>query len=166
MVLNIYLSLSQLRRNALRLVDEMQLHKWMPQKIRNEKSTLVQVTAWCCQATIFYMSQGGLDLCPLMAPIGHNELIQSALVIYLRTTTDYNFIAMDSWITSYKWSFFAIWHTNVRARTDTDTLFWFLTGGRVNIKMVVSNVWLNEHKIHGDQGPMQYRESLYSGSLY
>ena len=31
--------------------------RWMPQNITNEKSTLVQVMAWCCQTTSHYLSQ-------------------------------------------------------------------------------------------------------------
>ena len=31
--------------------------RWMPQNTFDDKSTLVQVMAWCCQATIHYLSQ-------------------------------------------------------------------------------------------------------------
>ena len=31
--------------------------QWMPQDLTNDKSTLVQVMAWCCQATSHYLSQ-------------------------------------------------------------------------------------------------------------
>ena len=31
--------------------------RWMPQNMFNEKSTLVQVMAWCCQAPSHYLSQ-------------------------------------------------------------------------------------------------------------
>ena len=30
---------------------------WMPQDLTDDKSTLVQVMAWCCQATSHYLSQ-------------------------------------------------------------------------------------------------------------
>ena len=31
--------------------------RWMPRKLTDDKSTLVQVMAWCCQATNHYLSQ-------------------------------------------------------------------------------------------------------------
>ena len=31
--------------------------RWMPPELTIEKSTLVQVIAWCCQATSYYLSQ-------------------------------------------------------------------------------------------------------------
>ena len=31
--------------------------RWMPQDLTDDKSTLVQVMAWCCQATSHYLSQ-------------------------------------------------------------------------------------------------------------
>ena len=37
------------------------------------KSTLVQVMAWCCQASSHYLSQCWPDLCRHMASLGHNE---------------------------------------------------------------------------------------------
>ena len=45
--------------------------KWMLQNLTNEKSTLVQVMAWCRQATSHYLSQ---DLCYHMVSLSHNEL--------------------------------------------------------------------------------------------
>ena len=43
---------------------------WMPQV-----TTLLQVTAWCRQATSHYLSQCRPDLCHLMASVGHKVLI-------------------------------------------------------------------------------------------
>ena len=49
---------------------------WMPQYLTDDKSTLVQVMAWCRQATSHYLSQCSLEvLCHLIASLGHNELI-------------------------------------------------------------------------------------------
>ena len=43
--------------------------------VNDSKSELVQVMAWCHQATNHYRSQCWWDLCPHMASLGHNELI-------------------------------------------------------------------------------------------
>ena len=40
----------------MRIVYEIAL-RWMPQYMFDDKSTLVQVMAWCCQATSHYLSQ-------------------------------------------------------------------------------------------------------------
>ena len=51
--------------------------KWMVQIYVNEKSTLVQVMAWCRQATSHYLSQclpRSKKSCGVTKPIGHNEL--------------------------------------------------------------------------------------------
>ena len=48
--------------------------RWMPQDLTDDKSTLVQVMAWCCQATSHYLSQCWLSSCRLMASLGHNKL--------------------------------------------------------------------------------------------
>ena len=42
--------------------------------LTNGKSTLVQVMAWCHQATSHYLSQCDPDLCRHMASLGHNAL--------------------------------------------------------------------------------------------
>ena len=34
---------------------------WMPLDLTNDKSTLVQVMAWCCQATSHYLSQWSMS---------------------------------------------------------------------------------------------------------
>ena len=39
------------------MVDVFFAIKWLPQHIIDYKSTLVQVMAWCCQATSHYLSQ-------------------------------------------------------------------------------------------------------------
>ena len=55
--------------------DEIAL-RWMPLDLTNDKSTLVQVMAWCHQATSHDMSKcWPLDLCCQMASLGLNELI-------------------------------------------------------------------------------------------
>ena len=56
--------------------------RWMPQNLTNEKSKLVQVLAWCHQATSPYPSEPTLNLnhCHHMVSqsLGHSELIQKA----------------------------------------------------------------------------------------
>ena len=43
--------------------------------LTEDKSTLVQVMAWCCQATSHYLSQcWPRSVSPYMASLGHNEL--------------------------------------------------------------------------------------------
>ena len=46
---------------------------WMPQQLINEKSTLVQIMAWCHQATSHCQANVDPDLCRQMASLGHNE---------------------------------------------------------------------------------------------
>ena len=40
----------------------------------DDKLTLIQVKAWYCQATSYYLSQCWPDLCHYMSSIGHNDL--------------------------------------------------------------------------------------------
>ena len=48
--------------------------RWMPLDLTDDKLTLVQVMAWCRQATSHYLSQCWLrDLCRYMVSLGHNE---------------------------------------------------------------------------------------------
>ena len=49
--------------------------RWMLLNLTNDKSTLIQVMAWCRQATSHYLSQCWPDLCHHMASLNHNELI-------------------------------------------------------------------------------------------
>ena len=48
--------------------------RWMSQNSINDKSTMVQVTAWCHQATSHYLSQCWPSFCHHMVSLGHNEL--------------------------------------------------------------------------------------------
>ena len=49
--------------------------RWMSLDLTDDKSTLVQVMAWCRQATSHYLSQcWPIYLSPLMASLGPNEL--------------------------------------------------------------------------------------------
>ena len=57
--------------------------RWMPLDLTNEKSTLVQVMAWCHQATSHYQCQFDPDICRHMASLGHNELNSQMLLLYL-----------------------------------------------------------------------------------
>ena len=47
---------------------------WMSLDLADNKSTLVQVMAWCRQATSHYLSQVDPDLCHHMASLGSSEL--------------------------------------------------------------------------------------------
>ena len=47
---------------------------WTSIDFTYDQLILVQVMAWCRQATSHYLSQCGLDLCRHMASLGHNEL--------------------------------------------------------------------------------------------
>ena len=51
--------------------------RWMPQNTFDGKSMLLQVTAWCCQATNHYLSQCWTRFMSLlyMVSLGHNEWI-------------------------------------------------------------------------------------------
>ena len=58
--------------------------KWMPMDLNDGKSTLVQVMAWCRQATSHYLSQcWPRSLSPYMASLGHNELIGTAIAVII-----------------------------------------------------------------------------------
>ena len=48
--------------------------KWMPQDLNDDKSTLVQVMAWCLQAMLSHVDP---DLCCHMASLSHNEFIRN-----------------------------------------------------------------------------------------
>ena len=48
--------------------------RWMPQDLTDEKSTLVQVIAWCHQATSHNLSQCWPGPYCHVASLGHNEL--------------------------------------------------------------------------------------------
>ena len=47
---------------------------WMSMDFTDDQSTLVQVMAWCRQATSHYLSQFDPDIWRHMASLGHNEL--------------------------------------------------------------------------------------------
>ena len=53
----------------------------MPQDLTDDMSTLVQVMAWCHQATSHYLGNVDSVPCRLTASLGHNELICCGLVI-------------------------------------------------------------------------------------
>ena len=48
--------------------------RWMPPDLTDDKSTSVQVMAWCRQATSHYLSNVDPDLCRQIASLGLNEL--------------------------------------------------------------------------------------------
>ena len=47
---------------------------WMSLGFTDDQSTLVQVMAWCRQATSHYLNHVDPDLCHHMASLGHSEL--------------------------------------------------------------------------------------------
>ena len=53
---------------------------WMPQDLTDDKSTLVQVMAWCRQATSHYWANVDSVPCRLMVLLGHNELTLNVLL--------------------------------------------------------------------------------------
>ena len=58
--------------------------KWMPLDLTDDKSTLVQVMAWCCQASrqqAITWSNVDPDLCRQMASLGLNVLTHSGVVM-------------------------------------------------------------------------------------
>ena len=48
--------------------------RWMSLDLSDDKSTLVQVMAWCHQATSHYLCNVDPNVCCHMASLGHNEL--------------------------------------------------------------------------------------------
>ena len=63
-----------LRINFMRTSGEIAL-RWVPRNTFDDKSALVQVMAWCHQATSHYLGQCWPKLCHHMVSLGHNELI-------------------------------------------------------------------------------------------
>ena len=63
-----------LRIKCMSMLDEIALH-WMPHKTFDEKSTLVQITAWWRKATSHYLSQCWPRS---MLPCGTNYLVYSS----------------------------------------------------------------------------------------
>ena len=53
------------------------LWNWMSLDLTDNESTLVQVIAWCCQATSVTWASVDPDLCCHVASLGHNELTQA-----------------------------------------------------------------------------------------
>ena len=53
----------------------------MPQNLTNDKSILVQVMAWCRQATSHNWADVDADLCRHIASLGHGEFSQTAGLI-------------------------------------------------------------------------------------
>ena len=47
--------------------------RWMPQKIFDDKSVLVQVMGWHHLATSHYLANVDLDTCQYITSLGHNE---------------------------------------------------------------------------------------------
>ena len=60
--------------------------RWMSLDVSDEKSALVQVVAWCHEATSHHLSRCDLDLCCYMASLGHNEFICFCLKQILKAT--------------------------------------------------------------------------------
>ena len=52
----------------------------MPYNVANEKSALIQVMAWCRQATSHYWANVDLDLCRHTVSLGHNELTSTKIL--------------------------------------------------------------------------------------
>ena len=49
--------------------------RWMSLDLTDNKSTMVQVVAWCRQQQAITWANVDQDLCPQMASLGHNKLI-------------------------------------------------------------------------------------------
>ena len=54
--------------------------RWMPLDLTDDKSTLVQVLAWCHQATSHTWANVDPDLCHQMASLGLNELKKDGII--------------------------------------------------------------------------------------
>ena len=53
--------------------------RWMSQYLTGDRSTLIQVMAWCCQAPIHYLNQCWPRYISNITSLGHNELMRSWL---------------------------------------------------------------------------------------
>ena len=67
-------------------------HRWMPQNLTNEKSTLVQVMSWCHQAITW--ANIDPDLCCHMASLGYKELICHSIT-HLPTCTHSDVLSLS-----------------------------------------------------------------------
>ena len=59
--------------------------------IADDTLTLVQVMAWCHQATNHYMTQFDQELCRDMVSLGHNELMKIPLTKEPKVNMAYSF---------------------------------------------------------------------------
>ena len=69
------------------LRDSMWNYSWMPQNLTNQKSTLIQVMAWCRQATSHYLNQcwpSSMSPCGITRPQWVNVVY---LPIFVRVTS-------------------------------------------------------------------------------
>ena len=62
--------------------------RWMPENTFDDKSTLVQVMAWCHQATSHYWANVVPELCRHRASRGHKELTALLLRYFSRSCQD------------------------------------------------------------------------------
>ena len=95
----------------------------MCQNTYDDRSTLVQVMAWCCQAPRHYLSQGDRDLCYHMVSLGRNELkwfmgqydhsqvsMMVADVLLPIWSYDHLISTMEYPITKWVWWLLMTWH--------------------------------------------------------
>ena len=54
--------------------------RWVPLDLTDDKSTLVQVLAWCHQATSYTWANVDPDLCNQLASLGLNELKKDGII--------------------------------------------------------------------------------------
>ena len=80
--------------------------RWMSLHLTDDKSTLVQVMAWCRQQEAITWTNVDPDLCRHMASLGHNELTFSCKYLLLLmvnncnqiTSFQYNFNSMKTYL--------------------------------------------------------------------
>ena len=84
--------------NGLNTRNEIGL-MWMSQHFTNEKSTLVQVMAWCRQTTSHCLSQCRLRSCRHTTSLNHNELIHCYVVDVIKFLLDFSTCDNGRWDT-------------------------------------------------------------------
>ena len=87
--------------------------KWMPWELTKDKSTLVQVMAWCLQATSHYLSQcWPSSMSPYASP-GHNVLThlgwnKMAAISQMTFPIAFSLMKMHEFRLKFHWSLFLI----------------------------------------------------------
>ena len=109
--------------------------RWMPLALTADKSTLVQVMAWCRQATSNYLRQcwpRDQDLFRHMVSLGHNELrLKKSRLIKIHMLKE----------KGISYILHILWYLLIHRATETTTSLWFdLSAAHYHNNQTISSV--------------------------